>query len=178
MFSVQVTLHSSQGCFFAVFIEGNMTGSHNSKYYAKSLKRNKVLSHNIIELFKRSRKENTANKTHEIENIQDEQQTEEEAIVEQLQEDHSTIVREASSSSGLNPQPQVSVTVCTTQPTSTVSTESDLTTIAQLSREFPDFYCCSVGKDCHCKVCVNFAGVTTPIIPYVSTAGFLADHKV
>ena len=65
-------MHSLQGCFFAVFIEGNMPGYHNSKCYAKSLKRNKVQSHNITKLFKRSRSENTANETHEI---QDDQQT-------------------------------------------------------------------------------------------------------
>ena len=46
-----------------------------------------------------------------------------EAIVEQLEEDHSTVVKEASSSSALNPQLQVSVAVCTTQPTTTVSTK-------------------------------------------------------
>ena len=60
-------MHSLQVCFFAVFIEGNMPGSYNSKYYAKSLKRIKVQSHNIAKLFKRSRSENAANKTHEIE---------------------------------------------------------------------------------------------------------------
>ena len=27
-------MHSLQECFFAVFIEGNMSGSHNLKYYA------------------------------------------------------------------------------------------------------------------------------------------------
>ena len=56
-------MHSLQGCFFAAFIEGSMPGSHNSKYYAKSLKRNKVQLHNIAKLFKRSKSENTANKT-------------------------------------------------------------------------------------------------------------------
>ena len=62
-------MHSLQGCFFAVLIEGNMPGSHDLKYYAKSPKRNKVQSLNITKLFKRSRSENTANKTHENENI-------------------------------------------------------------------------------------------------------------
>ena len=81
-----------------------------------------VQSHNITKLFKRSLRENAANKTHEIENIQNEQQVEQEAIVEQLEEDHSTVVTEASRSSALNPQLQVSVAVCTTQPTTTVST--------------------------------------------------------
>ena len=33
------------GMFFAVFIEGNMPGSHNLKYYVELLKRNKVQSH-------------------------------------------------------------------------------------------------------------------------------------
>ena len=59
-------MHSLQGCFFTVFIEGNMPGSHSSKNYKKSLKRNKVQSHNITKLFKRSRRANTANKTREI----------------------------------------------------------------------------------------------------------------
>ena len=131
----------------------------------------------ITQLFKRSRSENAANETHEIENIQDEQQTEQEAIVEKLTEDHSTVVTEASSSSALNPQLQVSAAVCTTQPTTTVSTKSDLTKIEQLSREFPDFYYCPIRKGSCCKVCVNFAGVTAPNILYASTAGFFADHK-
>ena len=48
-----------------------MPGSPNSKYCAKTLKRNKVQSHNITKLFKRSRSVNTANETHKIENIQD-----------------------------------------------------------------------------------------------------------
>ena len=50
-------------------------------YYAKSLKRNKVQSHNIAKLFKRW-SENTAHQIHEIENIQDEHKTEQETIVE------------------------------------------------------------------------------------------------
>ena len=66
-FSFQATMHSLQGCFFDVFIEGNMPDSRNLKYYAKSLKRNKAHSHNITKLFKRSRSEN----------IENEQQTEE-----------------------------------------------------------------------------------------------------
>ena len=118
-------MHSLQGCFSAVFIERNMSGSQDStilKYYEKSLKRYMVQSHNITKLFKRTRRENAANKTHEIENIQNEQQVEQEGIVEQLEEDHSTVVTEASRSSALNLQLQVSVAVCTTQPTTTVST--------------------------------------------------------
>ena len=122
-------MHSLQGCFFAVFIEGNIPGSHNSKCYAKSLKRNKAEAHNITKLFKRSRSENTANETHEIENIQGDQKTEQKAIVEQLEEDNSTVVTEASRNSVSNPQPQVSAAVNTTQTTITVSTKSDLTKI-------------------------------------------------
>ena len=122
------------------------------KYYAKSLKRNKVQSHNITKLFKRLRSENTANEAHEIENAQDEQQTEQEAILEQLQEDHSTVVTEGSGRSALNPQLEVSAAVCTSQPITIASTESSLTKIEQLSREFADFYYCLVGKDCNCKV--------------------------
>ena len=152
MFSFRVTMHSLQGCFFAVFIERNISGSHNLKYYAKSLKRNKVQSHNITKLLKRLRSENTANEAHEIENTQDEQQTEQEAILEQLQEDHSTVVTEGSSRSALNPQPEVSAAICTSQPITIASTESSLTKIEQLSREFPDFYYCPVGKDWYCKV--------------------------
>ena len=80
--------HSLQVCFFVVFIQEIMAGSHNSKYYAKSLRRSKVKSHNITKLFKKSRSENISSETHEIENIQDEPQTEQEAIVEQLEEYH------------------------------------------------------------------------------------------
>ena len=69
-----------------------MPSSHNSRYYAKSLERNKVQSHNITKLFKRSRSENTANETHETECIQDEQQTEQEVMVEQLEGNHFTVV--------------------------------------------------------------------------------------
>ena len=87
------------------------------------------------------------------------------------------VVTEVSSSSALNLQLQVSVPVCTTQPTTTVSTKSELTKIEHLSHEFPDFYYCPVGKGWYFKVFVNFAGVTTLNIPYVSTAGFFADHK-
>ena len=50
--------------------------------------------------------------------IQDEQQTEQEAIAEQLEQDHSIVITDASSSLALNPQPQVSVAVSTNQPTS------------------------------------------------------------
>ena len=81
------------------------------------------------------------------------------------------VVREAFSSSALNPQPQVSVTVCTTHPTTTVSTKSDFTNIERLSREFLTFYYCPVGKGWYCKVCVKFAGVNATNIPYVSTTG-------
>ena len=98
-------MFSLEGCFFAVFVEGNIPSSRNSKYYAKSLKRNKVQSYNITKLFKRSRSKNKAIETPEIENIQHEQQTEQEAIVEQLEEDHSTVVTGGSNSSALNPQP-------------------------------------------------------------------------
>ena len=176
-FSFQVTMHSLQGCFFALFIEGNMTGSLSANYYAKSLKRNKFQSHNIRKLFKRPRSENNANETHEIENIQDEQQREQEAIVEQLEEDHSTVVTEAPSSSSINPRPQVFVAVCTTKPTNTVSTKIDLTKIERFSCESPDFYYCPVGKGWYYKVCVNFAGVNAPNIPCISIAGFFTDHK-
>ena len=82
-----------------------------------------------------------------------------EAIREQLEEDHSMVVMEASSSSALNPQLQVSAAVYTTQPTITVSTKSNLIKIEQLSRGFPDFCYCPVGNGLYCKVCVNFAGV-------------------
>ena len=94
-----------------------------------------------------------------LKKIQDEQQTEQEVIKEQLDEDHSTVVTEASSSSALNPQLQVSAAVCTTQPTITVSTKSNLTKIEQLPGEFPDFYYCPVGNGLYCKVCVTFAGL-------------------
>ena len=61
--------------------------------------------HNITKLLKRSRRENTANEPHETGNIEDEQQTEQEAIVEQLEESPYRVVTEASSTSVLNPQP-------------------------------------------------------------------------
>ena len=82
-------------------------------------KKNKVQSHNITKLLKRTRKENTANKTHEIENNQDGQQIEQEVIVEQLEEDYYLPL-------------QVSVAVCTTLLTTFISTKSDLTKIKQL----------------------------------------------
>ena len=96
-----------------------MPGSHNSNYCAMSLKKNKVQSHNITKLLKRTRKENTANKTHEIENNQDGQQIEQEVIVEQLEGDYYLPL-------------QVSVAVCTTLLTTFISTKSDLTKIKQL----------------------------------------------
>ena len=95
-----------------------MPGSHNSNYCAKSLKKNKVQSHNITKLLKRTRKENTANKTHKFENKWDGQQIEQ-YIVEQLEEDCYLPL-------------QVSVAVCTTLLTTFISTKSDLTKIEQL----------------------------------------------
>ena len=141
-------MHSLQECFFAVFIEGNMSGSHNLKYYVWSImlvlcKRNKVQSHNITKQFKWSRSENTANETREIENIQNEQQTEQEDI-EQLERDHSMVVTEASSCSASNPELQVSEAACTAQPTTTVSTKRDLTRIEKPSQE--QFYWCNHTK--------------------------------
>ena len=94
------------------------------------------------------KKWNTAYETHKIENIQDEQRTKQEAIVEQLQEDHSMVAMTASSSSALNPHLQVSAAVCTTQPTTNVSRKSDLTKTEQLACEFPHFYYGTVGKCC------------------------------
>ena len=87
----------------------------------KVIQKSKVQSYNITKLFKRSKRENTAHKTHEIENFQDELQTAQKDIVEKLKEDHPIIVTEASSSSALNPQLHVSAAVCTTQSITTVS---------------------------------------------------------
>ena len=50
------------------------------------------------------------------------------------------VVTEAFSSSAFNSQLQVYATVCTTQPTTTVSTKADITKTEQLSLEFPNFY--------------------------------------
>ena len=61
-------------------------------------------SHSKETKFNHTTLENKAIETPEIENIQHEQQTEQEAIVEQLEEDHSPVVTEGSSSSALNPQ--------------------------------------------------------------------------
>ena len=140
-------MHSLQEFFFAVFIEGNMSGSHNLKYYVWSImlvlcKRNKVQSHNITKQFKWSRSENTANETCEIENIQNEQQTEQEDI-EQLEWDHSMVVTEASSCSASNHELQVSEAAYTAQPTTAVSTKRDVTRIEKPQEQF---YWCNHTK--------------------------------
>ena len=117
------------GMFLCCLYRGKQAWFSQFEVLCKVIQKSKVQSHNITKLFKRSRSENTAHETHEIENFQDELQTEQEDIVEQLKEDHPMVVIEASSSSALNPQLHVSATVCTTQSITTVSTKNGLAKI-------------------------------------------------
>ena len=186
--------------------------SHNSKYYKKSLKRNKVVSKTLDKFLKRKRDDNRCT-----------QQAESSTFLQECSENDTHVISEDGSSSELAMETTITTTpvqlsqpatqTAASDPASRSSSSSTITTtpvrlsqpatqmaasdsastssssssnarndlrtvsIEQQQQQLPDFYYCVVGKGWFCRTCTSFSGISTPGVPYVTTAGIFGDHR-
>ena len=160
--------------------------SHNSKYYCKSVKTNKVDSKKITSMFKRKiddvpdndHFQNAQAKTPCIEHEQEAQATSHEPvqgnnmIMENDEFEDNDIVSDKETSVST---PAVDVSCKDTNATSDY-VDLRVTSLERYQNKFPDFYYCIVRKGWYCKTCISFSGITGGKVPFITAPATFGEH--